>query len=133
MMHEREHIGHEVASDLTLGGMATFLSAQSKGVDLVAGNRSLTDFIPVRIVTQEDDDRLRMKADEARQLSEVRGVVAFLVGDEDDRDRYYVPVADFLARAKPKDGWQTAEVDEAWLRPFAGHSGVKRTFSRLLK
>jgi hypothetical protein len=133
-MHEREHIGHEVASDLTLGGMATFLSVTTRGVNLVAGNTALTAFVPVRIVTQEQEEgRLELKPDDARVLSETGGVVAFLLGEEDSRDRYYVPVAEFLSRAELREGRQTAEFDPSWLRPFAGHPGVKRAFARLLK
>jgi len=132
-MHDREHLGHEVASDLTLGGLTTFLSVTTRGVNLVAGNADLTAFIPVRVVTLEDEGRLEMKPDDAKALSQAGGVVAFLVGDEDDRDRYYVPVAEFLGRAEVRDGRKVAEFDRGWLRPFAGHPGVKRAFSRLIK
>ncbi|HEX4612517.1 MAG TPA: hypothetical protein VH092_30265, partial [Urbifossiella sp.] len=107
-MQDREHIGHEVASDLTLGGLATFLSVTTRGVNLVAGNADLTAFAPVRIVTQAGEDRLELKPDDARALSQAGGVVAFLVGDEDDRDRYYVPIAEFLGRAELRDARQVA-------------------------
>jgi hypothetical protein len=88
-MHDREHLGHEVASDLTLGGLSTFLSVTTRGVNLVAGNTDLTMFVPVRVVTLPDEDRLELKPDDAKALSPAGGVVAFLIGDEDDRDRYY--------------------------------------------
>ena len=58
-------------------------------------------------------------------------MAAFLVGDEDDRTRYYVPMAEFLGRAEARDGRQVAAFDRGWLRPFAGHPGVKRAFARL--
>lgn len=132
-MHEREHLGQEVASDLTLGGLATFLSVTTRGANLVAGNADLTAFVPVRIVTLEHEGRLELKPDDAKALAPAGGVVAFLVGDEYDRDRYYVPVAEFLARAELRDCRQAAEFDRAWLRPFAGHPGVKRAFARLIK
>jgi hypothetical protein len=132
-MHDREHLGHEVASDLTLGGLATFLSVTTRGVNLVAGNADLTAFIPVRVVTLEDEGRLELKPDDAKALAQAGGVVAFLVGDEDDRARYYVPVAEFLGRAEARDGRQVAGFDRGWLRPYAGHPGVKRAFARLVK
>ncbi|HYH69279.1 MAG TPA: hypothetical protein VD866_31590 [Urbifossiella sp.] len=132
-MHDREHLGHEVASDLTLGGLTTFLSVTTRGVNLVAGNADLTAFIPVRIVTLADESRLELKPDDAKALSLADGVVAFLVGDEDDRDRYYVPIAAFLDRAETKDARHAAEFDASWLRPYAGHPGVKRAFASLLK
>jgi hypothetical protein len=132
-MHDREHLGHEVASDLTLGGLATFLSVTTRGVNLVAGNADLTAFAPVRVITLLDEARLELKPDDAKALALAGGVVAFLVGDEDDRDRYYVPIDEFLARAELRDGRQAAAFDAAWLRPFAGHPGVKRAFTRLIK
>lgn len=132
-MHDREHLGHEVASDLTLGGLSTFLSVTTRGVNLVAGNTDLTMFVPVRVVTLAGEDRLELKPDDAKALAPAGGVVAFLVGDEDDRDRYYVPIAEFLDRAELRDGRRAVEFDRGWLKPFAGHPGVKRAFARLLK
>lgn len=132
-MQDWEYLGHEVASDLTLGGLATFLSVTTRGANLVAGSADLTAFAPVRVVTLPDEGRLEVRPDDAKVLAPAGGVVAFLVGDEGDRDRYYVPVAEFLARAEARDGRQVAEFDRGWLRPFAGHAGVKRAFARLLK
>jgi hypothetical protein len=132
-MQDWEYLGHEVASDLTLGGLATFLSVTTRGANLVAGGADLTAFAPVRIVTLADEGRLELKPDDAKVLAPAGGVVAFLIGDDDDRDRYYVPVEEFLARAEARDGRQVVEFDRGWLKPFAGHPGVKRAFVRLLK
>jgi hypothetical protein len=44
-----------------------------------------------------------------------------------------VPVEAFLERAELRDCRHVAEFDRGWLKPFAGHPGVKRAFARLLK
>ena len=132
-MQDWEYLGHEVASDLTLGGLATFLSVTNRGANLVAGSADLTAYAPVRIVTLMDEDLLELKPDDAKVLAPAGGVVAFLVGDDDDRDRYYVPIEAFLARAELRGCRQVVEFDRGWLKPYAGHAGVKCAFARLLK
>lgn len=132
-MQDREEVGQEVASDLTLGGLGTFLSAGSKGVNLLAAGPGLTAVIPVRIVTDPEGQKLRLKADDAKTLADAGGVVAFLLGERDERDRYYLPVDKFLARATLRDGRYVLDFNEKWLLPYLGHPGVKKAFARLLK
>jgi hypothetical protein len=132
-MQQREEVGQEVASDLTLGGMGAFLSAGSKGVNLLAANAALTAVIPVRVVTDAEGARLRLKHDDAKVLSDAGGVVAFLLGEPDERDRYYVPADKFLAKATLRDGRYVLDFDEKWLQPYLGHAGVKKAFARLLR
>lgn len=134
-MHDREEVGQEVASDLTLGGMGTFLSAGAKGVNLIASNTALTATIPVRIVTDLEGVKLKLKVDDAKQLADAHGVVAFLLGEPDERDRYYIPVADFLAKTTLRDGRHVLDFEEheKWLRAYEGHAGVKKAFAKLVK
>ena len=134
-MHDREEVGLEVASDLTLGGMGAFLSAAAKGVNLIATNAALTAVVPVRVVTDPEGKRLRLKHDDAKLLADADGVVAFLLGEPDERDRYYLPVAKFLSKAALRDGRHALdfEANEKWLEPYLGHAGVKKAFARLLR
>jgi hypothetical protein len=134
-MHAREELGQEVASDLTLGGMGAFLSASSKGVNLLAANAALTATMPVRVVADPEGARLRLKADEAKSLADAGGVVAFLLGEPDERDRYYLPVDKFIQKAALRDGRYALDfaANEPWLRPYLGHAGVKKAFTRLIK
>lgn len=134
-MQDREEVGQEVASDLTLGGMGAFLSASAKGVNLLATNAALTASIPVRVITDLEGARLKLKPDDAKLLTDAGGVVAFLLGEPDERDRYYLPVGQFLAKATLRDGRHTLEFEanETWLRPYLGHAGVKKAFARLVR
>lgn len=132
-MRDRDELGQEVASDLTLGGMAVFLSVAGKGVNLLAAGRTLRQTVPVRVVADADGAKLRLKPDDARQLE--GGVVAFLLGEPDDRERFYVPVEKFLAKATLKDGRYALDfrANEGWLLAYAGHAGVRKAFAALLK
>jgi hypothetical protein len=132
-MRDRDEYGHEVASDLTLGGMAVFLSVAGRGVNLLAASTTLKQTMPVRVVADPEGQKLKLKPDDARQLD--GGVVAFLLGEPDDRERFYLPVDQFLAKAVLKDGRHTLgfAANEAWLRAHAGHAGVTRAFAPLLK
>jgi hypothetical protein len=137
-MHEREQLGLEVASDLTLGGLAAFLAVTTKGVNLVAANAAATAFVPVRIVSEDDGAALELKAEYAEALAKADGVVAFLIGEDGDRTRWYVPAREYLAKTaagEGREGVLSLDLDEheTWLRPFTGHAGVKRAFARLLK
>ncbi|HEX4613035.1 MAG TPA: hypothetical protein VH092_32900 [Urbifossiella sp.] len=134
-MHDREEVGQEVASDLTIGGMGAFLSAAAKGVNLLATSAALTASIPVRVVTDPEGKRLKLKHDDAKLLSDTDGVVAFLLGEPDERDRYYLPIAAFLAKATLRDGRHSLDFDahETWLRAYLGHAGVKKAFARLVR
>jgi hypothetical protein len=132
-MHDREERGHEVASDLTLGGMTVFLSVAGKGVNLLAASTSLKATIPVRVVADAEGKKLRLKPDDAKQLSEVGGVVAFLLGEADERDRYYIPIDKFLAKATLRDNRYSLDFNEKWLQPYLGHPGVKKAFAPLIK
>jgi hypothetical protein len=135
-MSDRDEMGQEVASDLTLGGMSVFLSVAGKGVNLLAANTALTATKPVRIVADAEGAKLRLKHDDAKQLAETGGVVAFLLGEPDDRERFYVPVAKFLAKATLlRDTRYTLEFEPnaKWLLAYAGHEGVKKAFATLLK
>ncbi|MGZ3304019.1 MAG: hypothetical protein ACXVBG_24390 [Isosphaeraceae bacterium] len=134
-MRDREEQGHEVASDLTLGGMAVFLSVAGKGVNLLAAGTALTATMPVRVVADAEGKTLRLKPDDAKQLSEAGGVVAFLLGEPDDRERFYVPIDKFLAKATLRDGRHSLgfEANEKWLLGYLGHPGVKKAFAPLIK
>ncbi len=134
-MHDREELGQEVASDLTLGGMTVFLSVAGKGINLLAASTTLRATMPVRIVADLPGQYLRLKHDDAKLLRETGGVVAFLLGEPDDRERFYVPIAKFLAKATLKDGRHTLAFgpNETWLLGYAGHTGVKKAFAPLLK
>jgi hypothetical protein len=134
-MHDREEVGQEVASDLTLGGMAVFLSVAGKGINLLAASMTLKSTMPVRIVADAEGKKLRLKHDDATQLSKVGGVVAFLLGEPDDRERFYLPIDKFLARATLRDGRHTLEFEPnvRWLLAYEGHAGVKKAFAPLIK
>lgn len=134
-MRDREEVGQEVASDLTLGGMAVFISVAGKGVNLLAASAALRATVPVRVVTDAEGAWLRLKPDDARVLSATGGVVAFMLGEPDDRERFYVPVAKFLAKATLRDGRHTLAFgpNEKWLLAYQGHAGVRKAFAPLLK
>jgi hypothetical protein len=132
-MRDRDEYGLEVASDLTLGGMAVFLSVAGRGVNLLAASTTLKQTMPVRIVADPEGAKLKLKPDDAKQLE--GGVVAFLLGEPDDRERFYVPVDKFLAKATLKDGRHALDFAaiETWLLAYEGHAGVNWAFAPLLK
>ena len=134
-MRDREEVGHEVASDLTLGGMAVFLSVAGKGVNLLAASLNLTATMPVRVVADAEGKKLKLKADDAKLLAAAGGVVAFLLGEPDDRERFYVPVDKYLAKATLREGRCTLEFapHAKWLLAYEGHAGVKKAFAPLIR
>jgi hypothetical protein len=132
-MRDRDELGQEVASDLTLGGMSVFISVAGRGVNLLAASTTLKQTMPVRVVADVEGTKLKLKHDDAKQLE--GGVVAFLLGEPDDRERFYVPVDKFLAKSALKDGRHVLdfEANEKWLLAYLGHAGVKKAFAPLLK
>ncbi|QDU21722.1 hypothetical protein [Urbifossiella limnaea] len=134
-MHDREECGQEVASDLTLGGMTVFLSVAGKGINLLAAGMTLKATMPVRIVADTEGKKLKLKPDDAKLLSEAGGVIAFLLGEPDDRERFYLPIDRFLAKATLRDGRHTLEFEPnvKWLMAYEGHAGVKKAFAPLIK
>ena len=133
MVLDLEGHGGAVASALIVNGLRAYLSVVNKGVNLVACNRAHTQFVPVKIAACAGG--LDVKREEAKPLVEASGVLAFLREDGDERTSYYVPVAEYLARAEdrgesglrvPLDG------DASWLRAHEGHAGIRRTFAKLI-
>lgn len=123
--------GGEIASALVVNGLRAYLSVTNKGVNLVAANRSHTAFVPVKVAAA--DGGLQVKRDEAKPLVEGQGVLAFLVGEWDDRKRYYLPVSEFLEMAEDRDADLRLDAVEhaKWLEKYEGHAGVRRAFGRL--
>ena len=134
-MRDREEVGQEVASDLTLGGMAVFLSVAGKGINLLAASMTLKSTMPVRIVADAVGKKLKLKADDAKLLAAAGGVVAFLLGEPDDRERFYLLVDKFLAKTTVRDGRHTLEFEPhaKWVLAHEGHPGVKKAFAPLIK
>jgi hypothetical protein len=128
-----EGYGGEVASALVVNGLRAYLSVVNRGVNVVAANRAHTQFIPVRV--EACGDQLDIRRDEAKVLVEGQGVLAFLIGEEEDRLRYYVPVSEYLEMAEDR-GETGLRLDmdehEKWLEKYEGHAGVRRAFSRLM-
>jgi hypothetical protein len=133
MVLDLEGYGGAVASALIVNGLRAYLSVVNKGVNVVACNRAHTAFVPVRI--EACAAGLDVKRDEARPLVAAQGVLAFLMGDGDERTSYYLPVSEYLEMAEDRgegglrlDGAAHA----AWLDKYEGHAGIKRSFARLL-
>ncbi len=133
MVLDLEGLGGEVASALVVNGLRAYLSVVNRGVSAVATNRAHTAFVPVRI--EACSGGLDVKRDEAKALVDGHGVLAFLVGDDDDRQRYYVPVSEYLEMAEDRGDTGLrldATAHARWLEKYEGHAGVKRAFARLL-
>lgn len=133
MILDMEGHGGEVASALVVNGLRAYLSVVNKGVNVVAANRAHTAFVPVKI--SGCTEGLDVRRDEAKPLVEAQGVLAFLVGEGDERVSYYLPVSEYLEMAEDRgESGLRLEIDEhaAWLEKFEGHAGVRRAFARLL-
>jgi hypothetical protein len=133
MVLDLEGYGGEVASALIVNGLRAYLSVVNKGVNLVAANRAHTAFVAVKIAACAGG--LDVKRDEAKPLVEGQGVLAFLLGDGDDRERYYVPVSEYLEMAEDRgESGLRLDADEhaKWLEKYEGHAGIRRAFGRLL-
>ncbi|MDB5307986.1 MAG: hypothetical protein JWO38_2188 [Gemmataceae bacterium] len=127
--------GAEVASALIVNGLLPFLSVTNKGINLVTANRAATAFVPVKITSRADWPTLDLKRDDAAKLEAAGAVLAFLVGEDDDRASWYLTVAEFLSRAEARgEGTLSIRIDEhwEWLEPFEGHPGIRRAFKHLL-
>ncbi len=132
MVLDMEGYGGEVASALIVNGLRAYLSVVNKGISLVACNRAHTAFVPVVIAASVS--ALDIKRDETKPLVDADGVVVFLVDDGDERWSYYLPVAEYLARAETRgDSGLRLEFDAhaEWLEMYEGHPGVRRAFARL--
>jgi hypothetical protein len=128
--------GAEVASALVVNGIVPYLAVTNKGINLVAANRAATAFVPVKITSRTDWPTLDLKKDDAGKLEEAGAILAFLVGDDDDRWSWFLTVAEFLSKAEPRgEGTLSIRIadHEAWLEKFEGHAGIRRAFKGLLK
>lgn len=133
MVLDLEGLGGEVASALVVNGLRAYLSVVNKGVNVIATNKSHTAFVPVKV--EECDAGLDVRRDEAKPLVEGHGVLAFLLGEWDDRVSYYIPVSEYLEMAEDRgESGLRLELDEHadWLKKYQGHAGVRRAFARLL-
>ena len=133
MILDMEGYGGEVASALMVNGLRAYLSVVNKGVNLVASNRTHTAFVPVKIAACAAG--LDIKRDEAERLAGCGGVLAFLVDDGEERFSYYLPVAEYLARAadRGESGLRLdLEKHAEWLNGYEGHAGIRTVFKHLL-
>ncbi|MBY0461040.1 MAG: hypothetical protein K2V38_27275, partial [Gemmataceae bacterium] len=114
-------------------GLRAYLSVVNKGVNVVAANRAHTAFVPVKVAG--GTAALDAKRDEVRPLVAAGGVLAFLVAGEDGEIGYYLPAAEFLARAEDR-GESGLRLDPQthadWLDQYEGHPGLRRAFAALL-
>lgn len=133
MILDLEGYGGAVASALIVNGLRAYLSVVNKGVNLVATNRAHSQFVPVKIAACAQG--LDIKRDELKGLGEVNGVVAFLLENGEEQTSYYFPVQEYLARAEDRgEGGLRVPLDHDanWLNAHEGHSGVRRTFAKLI-
>jgi hypothetical protein len=133
MVLDLEGLGGVVASALVLSGLRAYLSVVNKGVNVVAANKSHTAFVPVRV--EAPVGGLDVRRDEAKPLVDGQGVLAFLLGDWEDRVCYYIPVSEYLEMAEDRgeSGLRLEIAEHAdWLKKYQGHAGVRRAFARLL-
>jgi hypothetical protein len=133
MVLDMEGYGGEVASALIVNGLRAYLSVVNKGINLVACDRSHTAFIPVKIAACVV--ALDIKKDDAKSLNEAKGVVAFLIGGAEACTSYYLPISEYLSKAKDRgeSGLRLDLKEHAkWLEKYEGHAGAKRTFERLM-
>ena len=133
MILDMEGYGGEVASALMVNGLRAYLSVVNKGVNLVASNRTHTAFVPVKIAACAAG--LDIKRDEAERLAGCSGVLAFLVDDGEERYSYYLPVAEYLARAADRgESGLRLDLDKhaEWLDGYEGHAGIRSALAHLL-
>ncbi|QJW93343.1 hypothetical protein [Frigoriglobus tundricola] len=133
MILDMEGHGGAVASALIVNGLRAYLSVVNKGVNLVAANRPHTLFVPVKVSACKSE--LDIKREETTPLVAAGGVLAFLVDDGDEQVAYYIPVAEYLARAGDRgESGLRLEIDAHadWLDQYEGHAGVRRAFAKLL-
>jgi hypothetical protein len=133
MVLDMEGYGSAVASALIVNGLRAYLSVVNKGVNLVATNRTHTAFVPVKISACESG--LDIKRDDANLMVEPNGVLAFLLDDEDEQTSFYLPVAEYLARAAERgESGLRLDIDTHgdWLDQYEGHAGIRRAFAKLL-
>lgn len=133
MILDLEGHGGAVASALIVNGLRAYLSVVNKGVNLVATNRAHTQFIPVKIAACAQG--LDIKRDEVKPLVEANGVVAFLLETGEEQTSYYFPAAEYLARAEDRgeSGLRVPlDHDANWLNAHEGHTGIRRTFAKLI-
>ena len=133
MVLDMEGNGGAVASTLVVNGLRAYLSVVTKGVSLVASNRAHTQFVPVKVAASASE--LDIKREEATPLAASGGVLAFLVDDGDEQVGYYIPAAEYVARAEERgESGLRLEVDANadWLEQYEGHAGVRKAFAKLL-
>ncbi len=133
MVLDMEGHGSAVASALIVNGLRAYLSVVNKGVNLVVANRPHTAFVPVKISACIAG--LDIKRDETTAMVAAGGVLAFIVDEVDDRASYYIPVAEYLARAADR-GESGLRLDfdahAEWLEGYEGHAGIRLAFAKLL-
>ena len=133
MVLDMEGYGGVVANALIANGLSAYLSVVNKGINLVACNRSNTAFIPVKI--EACRATLDIKKDDAKSLAESKGVVAFLLDGGEECTSYFLPISEYLSKAKDRgeSGLRLDLKEHAkWLEKYEGHAGAKRAFERLM-
>ncbi len=105
----------------------------NKGVNLVATNRAHTQFIPVKISACAQG--LDIKRDEVKPLVEANGVLGFLLENGEGADQLLHPGRGVPGPGRGPRRERAARApghDANWLNAHEGHTGIRRTFAKLI-
>ncbi|HEX4985156.1 MAG TPA: hypothetical protein VFV71_03700 [Burkholderiales bacterium] len=126
----------EVASTLVANGVYVFFPLVDAGFDLIAANRTGTEFVPVQVKFRERDPALNLLPKDVVNFTGTNVVVAWVIGSGPRVRQWFIPFREWQTKAKApnrKDGLAYITIGEhaEWLAQFEGETGVRRAFAKL--
>ena len=127
----------EVAGALIRNGLYVFFPLVDAGFDLVVTNRLGTAFVPVQVKYRAKDPGVGLKKKDRDLFQGSRVVVAWVIGAGASERCWYIPFAEWHAKAKDlnrADGLVYVSIGESepWLSKYEGDSGISHSFRSLL-